>query len=216
MIMLLKAENIGMTYPKSDRVILKEQSLNIERNDLIVITGPSGRGKSTLLAIAGGILRPTSGHVYFEDKDLYSLSDKELSDIHRTKIGYVPQSNVMLKDYNILDNIVMPFVLGDKNTDVNALKQKALELMSKFKIEDLEKRYPFELSGGELKRVSLIRALLPEPDLIIADEPTTGIDPQTSDIILDQLKHYSSLLKAVLIATHDSKAEGYATFVIGL
>ena len=216
MIMLLKAENIGMTYPKSDRVILKEQSLNIERNDLIVITGPSGRGKSTLLAIAGGILRPTSGHVYFEDKDLYSLSDKELSDIHRTKIGYVPQSNVMLKDYNILDNIVMPFVLGDKNTDVNALKQKALELMSKFKIEDLEKRYPFELSGGELKRVSLIRALLPEPDLIIADEPTTGIDPQTSDIILDQLKHYSSLLKAVLIATHDSKAEGYATFVIWL
>ena len=142
MIMLLKAENIGMTYPKSDRVILKEQSLNIERNDLIVITGPSGRGKSTLLAIAGGILRPTSGHVYFEDKDLYSLSDKELSDIHRTKIGYVPQSNVMLKDYNILDNIVMPFVLGDKNTDVNALKQKALELMSKFKIEDREKRYP--------------------------------------------------------------------------
>ena len=216
MIMLLKAENIGMIYPKSDRVILKEQSLNIERNDLIVITGPSGRGKSTLLAIAGGILRPTSGHVYFEDKDLYSLSDKELSDIHRTKIGYVPQSNVMLKDYNILDNIVMPFVLGDKNTDVNALKQKALELMSKFKIEDLEKRYPFELSGGELKRVSLIRSLLPEPDLIIADEPTTGIDPQTSDIILDQLKHYSSLLKAVLIATHDSKAESYASFVIRL
>ena len=208
--MLLEVKEIKMNYPKSDRIVFENISLEIGRNSFTVIMGPSGSGKSTLLANAGGYLKPTAGKVIFENEDLYELNDKRISQIHATSIGYVPQSNAMFKKLSVLENILMYSELKDIKEKYEVKKKRAEEIAEKLKIDFLLKRYPYELSGGELKRVSIARAMINNPKILIADEPTTGLDKETGKIILDYLSEYKLEGNAVLLATHDDEALKYA------
>ena len=147
--MLLEVKEIEMTYPKSDRKIFENISIELEKGSFTVVTGPSGSGKSTLLANAGGYLKPTAGKVIFENEDLYELNDKRISEIHSNSIGYVPQSNAMFKKFNVMENILMYSELKDIKEKYEEKKKRAEEITKKLKIDFLLKRYPYELSGGE-------------------------------------------------------------------
>ena len=206
---MLTAEGISKSYKSNRRKILDSLEISIDEGEFIAVMGESGSGKSTLLAVLAGILNPDLGQVLFEGKDLYKLSDEELSDIHKRKIGYVPQSNFFLKNYTILENIVEPFLAGSFEERI-AYEEKAKRHLENLGIGDLADRFPHELSGGELKRAAIARALLTEPVLLIADEPTTGLDSGTGRIILEYLSEYVYSGHAVLVATHDDHVKEYA------
>ncbi|MBR3057875.1 MAG: ATP-binding cassette domain-containing protein [Clostridiales bacterium] len=212
---MLSAEKISKRYNNNRRQILDSIDLTLDEGEFVAIMGESGSGKSTLLAILAGILLPEEGQVLFDGKDLYSLSDAELSEVHRKKIGYVPQSNFFLKNYTILENIVEPFV-NTNDADPEELSEKALAHLDRLGIKDLADRYPHELSGGEQKRVALVRALLTDPRLLIADEPTTGLDSETGKIILQYLSDYVASGHSVLVATHDEHVKEYAGRVLDI
>ena len=206
---MLLAEKISKRYKNSRRVVLDQVDFKLEAGEFCAVMGESGCGKSTLLAVLSGILRPDAGSVLLDEKDLYTLSDTELSNVHQRRIGYVPQANIFLKQYNVLDNIVLPYLSGEKGAE-SELIEKAKEHLEKLGIGDLWDRFPYELSGGEQKRVALIRALLMQPQIMIADEPTTGLDTETGRIILSNLAEYVKCGHSVLVATHDDHVKAYA------
>ena len=210
---MLRVENISKRFSKNGRAVLPHLDLSLEKGEFCAVMGGSGSGKSTLLAVAAGFLKPDEGHVYLDEKDLYALSDRELASVHRNRIGYVPQSNILLKNYTVLENIVSPFTDVEKEC---VLKEKTKVYLSDMGIPDLSDRFPYELSGGEQKRVCLIRALLMEPEILITDEPTTGLDAVTGDIILRYLDGYAKSGNIVLAATHDEHAKALATRVLTL
>ncbi len=214
MTMLIDANGISMKYPGSSRLVLDNVNFSINEGEFIVIAGDSGSGKSTLLAILGGILRPVEGVVKYKEKNMYEMNENEISDMHRSKVGYVPQSNIMLKTYSVLENIIVPYRLGTGEKSVSDLEERAHKHLDKLGIEDLFNRYPYELSGGELKRVSLARAMLMNPEIIIADEPTTGLDKNTGNVILEYLHSYSQTGKAVIVATHDMQVLEYGSRIL--
>ena len=188
---------------------------SLEKGEFCALMGESGSGKSTLLAVLAGILKPDRGTVRLDETDLYSLSDQEISRIHQNRIGYVPQSNILLKNYTVYENLVFPFLTA-KDQNEEELKQKAMALLEKLGISELADRYPYELSGGEQKRVSLARALLMEPEIVIADEPTTGLDSNTGKIILSFLSLQAASGRTVLVATHDDHVKEYAGRVLDI
>ncbi|MBR5417621.1 MAG: ABC transporter ATP-binding protein [Clostridiales bacterium] len=212
---MLTAKGISKTYKNKKKPVLSSIDLSLEEGEFVAVMGESGVGKSTLLAVLSGILTPDRGEVLFEGKDLYFLSDAELSEIHLNRIGYVPQSNFFLKNYTVLENIVDPFLIV-KDSDAKALSEKALEHLERLGIRDLADQYPHELSGGEQKRAALARALLTGPRLLIADEPTTGLDAETGKIILSYLEEYVKAGHTVLVATHDDHIREYAGRIIEL
>ncbi|MCR5848844.1 MAG: ATP-binding cassette domain-containing protein [Lachnospiraceae bacterium] len=214
--MLLELKNIEMKYPKSSRQVLQNVSMTADESFFVTVTGASGSGKSTLLAIAGGYLKPQSGSILYQGKDLYSLKEKDIANLHAFEISYVPQSNAMFKKYTIEENILMHSSLTDKIDGYENKKRRASEISAGLQIENLLQRYPFELSGGELKRASIARALINEPKLIIADEPTTGLDKDTGKVILDYLLEFSDKGNCVIIATHDENALKYSNKNVSL
>ena len=123
MTMLIDANGISMKYPGSSRLVLDNVNFSINEGEFIVIAGDSGSGKSTLLAILGGILRPVEGVVKYKEKNMYEMNENEISDMHRSKVGYVPQSNIMLKTYSVLENIIVPYRLGTGEKSVSDLEE---------------------------------------------------------------------------------------------
>ena len=206
---------ISKSYKQNRRKILDSLEVSIEEGEFVAVMGESGSGKSTLLAIIAGILKPDRGVVRLDDQDLYALPDHEMARIHQKKIGYVPQSNFFMKNYTILENIVEPF-LAVSDLEEEKLAETAKDHLTKLGIADLADRFPHELSGGELKRAAIARAMLTEPVLLIADEPTTGLDTHTGQIILSYLSEYVSSGHAVLVATHDDHVKEYAGRVLDI
>ena len=152
----------------------------------------------------------------YKEKDLYTLKEKEISKLHAFEIGYVPQSNAMFKKYTIEENILMYTSLTENSEGYEDKKKKASQIAEGLQIENLLQRHPFELSGGELKRVSIARALINEPKLLISDEPTTGLDKDTGKVILDYLAEYVGKGNCVIIATHDENALKYSNKNVSL
>ncbi|MBR2750022.1 MAG: ABC transporter ATP-binding protein [Clostridiales bacterium] len=212
---MLTAKKISKSYTQKRRKILDSLEITIDEGEFVAVMGESGSGKSTLLAVLAGILSPDEGEVLFEGEDLYSLSDEKLADVHRNKIGYVPQSNFFLKNYTILENIVEAFLSSKEKTE-EELTEKAKSYLTDLGISDLADRFPHELSGGELKRAAIVRALLSSPVLLIADEPTTGLDSNTGNIILSYLSGYAKSGNSVLVATHDDHVKEYADWIVDI
>ena len=210
---MLTSEKVTYRYKKNKRIILDSVDFTLEEGQFSAVMGESGSGKSTFLAVMAGILKPLEGTVKYNDTDLYELKDKDLSKIHRNSICYVPQSNIMLKNITVLENIVNPYIEAASEDD---LKAKAISLLDNLGIGNLAENYPYELSGGELKRASIVRAALMDPKIIIADEPTTGLDKETGNRILGFLSEYAKEGNSVLVATHDEHIEGYADKIIRL
>jgi len=185
---LLEAKDLKKSF-QTEAVrldVLKGIDLLIEKGEFIAITGASGAGKSTLLHILGTIDRPTSGQVHYEEHDVFSLGDDDLSGFRNRQIGFVFQFHHLLPEFSALENIVMPGLIAGKDRDETICS--ASDLLSKLGIYERRLHRPGELSGGEQQRVAVARALILNPKVVLADEPTGNLDTATGEDLFKILK----------------------------
>ena len=181
--------------------------IGLEERQLTVVSGHSGSGKSTLANMLAGILTPTAGHVQLDGTDLYSLRDEELSRLRNERIGLVPQGHTALRALTVLDNVLLPSILYTKD---EAPADRARELLASVGLGDLADAAPTELSGGELRRMAIARALLMDPAIVIADEPTAGLDSANATAALTLLRDAADRGAAVLVVSHEAEAQRFA------
>ncbi|OCF91632.1 lipoprotein releasing system, ATP-binding protein [Gilliamella sp. wkB7] len=201
---LLSAKNLCKTYNEGKMVteVLKNVSFDIHSKSLLAIIGSSGSGKSTLLHLLGGLDKPTSGEIIFKSQQLNQLSEKEKAHLRNHEIGFVYQFHHLLPDFSTLENVAMPLLIsGAKPNDA---KKRAMAMLESVNLVKRANHRPSELSGGERQRVAIGRALINNPALVMADEPTGNLDKTTADSIFDLL---ISLNRdhgtAFLVVTHD-------------
>lgn len=189
--------------------VLKGIDLCVYENDFIAIMGPSGSGKTTLLNILSTIDKPTQGSIMLDGKDLTTITNKELSQIRRDKIGFVFQDYNLLDTMTLQDNIALPLSLN--GIESSLCIQKSLELGTMFGLKEHLKKYPYQLSGGQKQRGATCRALITEPEIIFADEPTGALDSKSSRDLLECLKSVNEGGQAtILMVTHDALSASYA------
>ena len=186
---------------------VRQTDFQLLGGEVAVMTGRSGSGKSTLLNMIAGLLVPTSGKIYVDDIDIYSLSDKELSKLRNTKIGVIPQGQTALHSLNVLENVCLPCTLyGEEMPETFAM-----ELLERLDIAGLRDVMPSELSGGEMRRMAIARALIKKPSVILADEPTGDLDDENTKVVFEFLKSIAKEQNsAVFIVTHENVSANYA------
>ena len=209
--MVVEAKNITVQYKGKKNPVFVDFNLQVEEGAFFVLTGESGSGKSTLLATLGGYLTPNAGSVYYQGEDMRQWKADTWSKIHQKEIGYLPQSNLFLPYETILDNILLPYQIHKKKDAVLEMKSQAGKWLETFGIKELANDYPHELSGGEQKRAALVRAILQKPKLLLADEPTTGLDQETAGMVAKALQELSLQGTSVIVGTHDACVEKYKT-----
>ena len=180
--------------------------LALERGEMLELVGRSGSGKTTLLNMMAGLLTPTDGTVSFEGRDLYSMADAELSRIRNEHFGVVPQGQTPLADLTVLQNVCLPYCMYREPGEVAS---RALRLLATLGIAELSECYPAELSGGEMRRMAIARALVCEPDVVFADEPTGDLDDENTRVVLQTLRDVADAGAAVLLVTHEQAAASY-------
>jgi ABC-type lipoprotein export system ATPase subunit len=186
--------------------VLKDITLKIEKGRSIAIVGPSGCGKSTLLNIIGALDRPTAGRVLFDGKDLTKAGDIELAGIRNSEIGFVFQLHHLLPQCTVLENVIVP-TLADKNrSSRKEVEERAVSLLERVGLNDWMLHRPGQLSGGQRQRVAVVRALINQPKLLLADEPTGSLDEQAAQNIAELLVELNQSEQVTLIlATHSIK-----------
>jgi len=179
--------------------VLKGINLEVEKGELVTLLGPSGAGKSTLLNVLGGISSPTFGSVYLNGSDLYKMNDTTLSAVRNQKIGFVFQFYNLLPDFTALENVMMPaLILG-----LDA-KERAKELLNELGLGSRMEHRPGELSGGEQQRVGMARALINNPDILLADEPTGNLDTENANLLIDLFIRINVTKKqTIVLVTHN-------------
>ncbi|MBQ3379978.1 MAG: ABC transporter ATP-binding protein [Clostridia bacterium] len=182
----------------------------LPEGELTEIIGRSGSGKSTFANILAGLLKPSEGKVFIDGKDIYELEDKARSEFRNKHIGMIPQEQTGLRSLTVLENVLLPVSLYK---DASKKESFAKELLKMVGIEDLWDVYSNELSGGELRRMVIARALINEPEIIIADEPTGDLDDETTNLVLKLLREAADRGASVLMNTHERKALAYADTV---
>lgn len=185
---------------------LQGVDLEIARGDFVVFMGHSGSGKTTLVSTIGGLTRPTEGTVLIEGNDIWKLNDKQLSHFRNRKIGFMFQSFSLLPTLNVLNNVVMPaiFSTNSERKDSEALKSKAISLLTDLDMKRKVNSFPSELSGGEQRRVAIARALINDPEIILADEPTGELDIRTEREVIDIFCHINKVYQKTLIVVSHS------------
>jgi lipoprotein-releasing system ATP-binding protein len=181
---ILKANNLIKSFRTNKDVkleVLKSVSLDIEINKISVIIGASGAGKSTLLHLLGGLDRPDSGEVYYENKDIFGFSDEKLAKFRNKNIGFVFQFHYLLPEFTAIENVIIPQMIN--RTSINEAAARAKFLLESVGLSDRASHKPAELSGGEQQRVAVARALANDPSVILADEPTGNLDTVNSESI---------------------------------
>jgi lipoprotein-releasing system ATP-binding protein len=220
---MLEAKNIHKVYNNGKKAlsVLKGVYLSIEKGKFIAIVGPSGAGKSTLLHILGGLDSPTQGEVIFEQEDIYSLNDTNISKIRNKKIGFVFQFYHLLPEFTVLENVLMPalilygwrpldFVRGKlaaarlRSGQAGDLRENALSLLKEAGLAQRITHFPNQLSGGEKQRVAILRGLINSPSLLLCDEPTGNLDSRTGEEIIALIKKINSQNQmTVVLVTHN-------------
>ena len=210
---ILKTEALTKVYGKGQNKVtaLDQAYFSVEQGEFAAIVGTSGSGKSTLLHMLGGLDRPTSGKVFVEGKDIFSLKDEALTIFRRRKIGFVFQSFNLVPTLNVYENIVFPIQLDD-----NAVDEKFVgEVINALGIENMQERLPNQLSGGQQQRVAIARALAAKPAIILADEPTGNLDSKTSQDVLSLLKVTGQKFsQTIVMITHNEAIAQMADRII--
>lgn len=199
--MYIELADVVKKYKSQDieTIALNHLSMNIDKGEMIAITGPSGSGKSTLLNIIGGMDSLSEGKYVFNGKNISAGNLKELHKFRKENIGFVFQGFELLNQYNVYENVEMPLLVRN----VKKSREKVLQYLKKLQIEELEKKYPAQLSGGQKQRVAIARALITEPEVILADEPTGALDTATSQEIVNLLKEIHKTGTTVIVVTHE-------------
>jgi putative ABC transport system ATP-binding protein len=213
---IIKLERIRKTYElgKLELTVLKGITLSVRDGEHISIMGPSGSGKTTMLNILGCLDRPSEGSYLMEDKDISSLSDDELSEIRSRKIGFVFQTFNLIPQLTVLENIGIP--LFYQGIEEKVIRDKALDLANVVGLGERINHKPSELSGGERQRVAVARALINNPILILADEPTGNLDSKTGQDIMDLLVELNKKGKTLIVISHDQKIADYSKRIVRL
>ena len=201
---ILRVENLSKIYGKGENQVkaVDNVSFSVEKGEFVAIIGASGSGKSTLLHMIGGVDRPTSGKVFIDGKDIYTLNDDNLAIFRRRQVGLIYQFYNLIPVLNVAENITLPCKLDGKKVDENRLN----ELLKTLGLQNRKNNLPNQLSGGQQQRVSIGRAIINEPAIMLADEPTGNLDSKASDEIISLLrlsnKKYN---QTVIVITHDEK-----------
>lgn len=212
--MILQMSAIGKQFSGPDGTVqaLASVSLSVDAGELTVVEGPSGCGKSTLLLAAGGLLAPDQGQVCVDGQDLHALTPQRRARFRATSIGFVFQQFHLIPYLSVLDNVLAPSMALPRPEATD----RALQLIEALGLSDRRRHLPPTLSTGERQRTALARALLNEPRLLLADEPTGNLDPQNSDAVFAHLAEFARAGGAVLVVTHDVQAARHAGRVVAL
>lgn len=213
---LLEAKNIKKIYKTrfggASVEALKNVSFTVEKGEYVAIMGESGSGKTTLLNILAALDKPTGGTVILEDKELTKVKEKDVAMFRRDNLGFVFQDFNLLDTFSLEDNIYLPLVLaGKKHAE---MKQRLDQLASTLGISEILKKYPYEVSGGQKQRSAVARALITNPKMILADEPTGALDSKSSDELLALFKKVNRMGQTILMVTHSTKAASNASRVL--
>lgn len=203
---IIIAEKIMKSFSVGDErhPVLKDVSVDINEGEFVSIMGPSGSGKSTLLYALSGMDYIDSGKVIFNGSDLSAFNDTKLADIRRTKMGFIFQQPTLLKNLNILDNIILPAMRDNRKKGEDIIKQ-AKALMTRVGIAEFEKRDITQVSGGQLQRAGICRALMSNPTIIFGDEPTGALNSKSAQEIMNIISEINAEGTAVMLVTHDPK-----------
>lgn len=214
---LIEVKNVYKSFGSSDNRtnVLKNISLSVKKGEFIALMGASGSGKSTLLYLLGGLDKPDRGDIYINGENLLKLNDRRLSAMRRRNIGFVFQFFNLVQNLSVEDNILLPLTMDGKNP--KAYKDKLQEILEITGLTDKRKQFPPQLSGGEQQRVAVARAILIEPDIILADEPTGNLDSKAGK---DIMKLFAKIKRdkniTILMVTHSQECAGYADRIINL
>ena len=181
-------------------------SLEVKKGEFAAITGHSGSGKTTLFNMMAGLTAPLSGKIYIGGSEITGMKENEKAVFRSQNMGYVLQGQSLLNNFTILDNICMPAYLSSQ---VQEFKERALELLRQIGLEEFAGEYPANLSGGEIRRVAIVRAMLNQPKVILADEPTSNLDPENSHKVMQMLKDISRSGTTVVLSTHELEYLSY-------
>jgi len=213
---ILKLTKISkkFTGSRKDIIVLKNINLKINKGELVSLTGPSGSGKSTLLHIIALLDQPTSGEVFFKKKSFSKSNDDERDLVRKKGISIIYQQNNLLSDFTALENVIIPLV--NNGYEWNEAARKATKILSLVNLSKRVEHFPTELSGGEQQRVAVARALITEPDLILADEPTGSLDRKTANEIFSLFTKLKSKNRAILYATHNRELSNRADYKLNI
>ncbi|MBP2622763.1 ABC transporter ATP-binding protein [Streptococcus oricebi] len=213
--MLIEARHLFKSYDQNqEQTIIKDLSLQIDQGEFLAIMGPSGCGKSTLLNLLSTIDQPDSGEILYQGQAIQQMPASRLDQLRRREFGFVFQEATFLKHLNILDNICLPSLIGSSKKERQASYQKALELMEITGIKEVAQRQIHQVSGGQLQRAGICRALINQPQLIFADEPTGALNSQASQDAMKLMRHFHQQGSSVFLVTHDAHVASYAQKVL--
>ena len=218
----IEVKDLVRNYRKSflknseeDVKVLKNLNFAVKEHDFVGIMGKSGCGKTTLLKVLGLIDKPTSGKVFFKGRDTEELFGDELAEIRQKELGFIFQDFYLMDSLSVEENIMLPMILGKEKPE--KMKKAAKAYAAKFRIEHLMKKNPYELSGGEKQRTAICRALVNDPDLILADEPTGNLDSKSGGIVMNALETINrDFQKTIVMVTHDPQLASHCKKIIFL
>lgn len=213
----VRLENVQHEYERTEESgsvrALQEVTLQIAAGDFAILMGPSGSGKSTLLNLIGAVDRPTAGHLFLGDLDISSKNESELTLLRRHKIGFIFQFFNLIPTLNVSDNIGFPLALAGR--PAAETRQLVGAVLGEIGLTERSRHYPNQLSGGEMQRVAIGRAIVHRPELILADEPTGNLDTNTGQSILDLIKTvHHSYQPTIVMATHSDRAAACGDYVV--
>mgnify|MGYP000927870077 CR=1 FL=1 len=213
---ILESKNLCKTYYSNDVEFhaLKNVNLEINKGEFVAIMGKSGSGKSTLLYTLSGMDDITGGEVYIKDQRINNLKEKEITKIRRNNIGFIFQGINLVSNLTLKENVVVPGYLSTTSKDI--INQRASVLLDKIEIADQIDKLPSQVSGGQKQRAAIARAMINEPDILFADEPTGALNSSSSKAVLELIKSFNVEGQTIVMVTHDIEASSYANRVIFL
>ena len=213
---IIKLSKISKKFLRAskDIIVLKNVNIKINKGELVSLSGPSGSGKSTLLHIIALLDQPTSGEVFFKKKNFSKSNDNEKDFVRRKGISIIYQQNNLLSDFTALENVLIPLLNNGYSWSEST--KKATKTLSLVNLSRRLNHFPSELSGGEQQRVAVARALITEPDLILADEPTGSLDRKTANEIFSLFSKLKSKNRAILYATHNRELSNRADYKLNI
>lgn len=213
---LLEVKNVKKIYTtrfgKNQVQALSNVNFSVEVGEYVAIMGESGSGKTTLLNILAALDKPTRGSVLLQGKDLTHIREKEITNFRREHLGFVFQDFNLLDNFNNKDNIFLPLVLSKKS--VSEMERRLAPIAKQLGIEDILTNYPYEISGGQKQRVAVARALITQPDLVLADEPTGALDSKSTEELLHLFGQINEKRQTIIMVTHSTSAASHASRVL--
>lgn len=205
---MIRVENLTREFQRNGKEFdaVHRVSLEIKKGEFVAITGHSGSGKTTLFNMLAGLINPTEREIYIDGSKITGMGENEKAIFRNQNMGYVLQGQSLLNNFTILDNVCMPAYLSSSATE---FRERALELLKRIGLEELANEYPMNLSGGEVRRVAIIRAMINNPKVILADEPTSNLDPENSHKVMQMLREISAAGTTVVLSTHDLEYLSY-------